>query len=66
MRIILTVVAALAAVTFPVYLVIFIFKSLVLAIMIAVVTALWLFSRLVMKINIFKRERTNDVKLIGR
>ncbi|MBL0226127.1 MAG: hypothetical protein IPQ16_11305 [Geobacteraceae bacterium] len=63
MRIILTVVAALAAVTFPVYFIVFIFKSLVLGIMTIVVVTLWAVSQVVLK---FSRRRTSDVKLIGR
>jgi len=63
MRIILAILAALAAVTFPVYFVVFIFKSLMLGIMTLVVAAMWVISQAVLK---FSKRRTSDVKLIGR
>lgn len=67
MKIILAILLSLAAVTFPIYFIVFIFKSLLLGIMAALVTFIWILGQVIMKLNIFgKRERTNTSKLIGR
>lgn len=67
MRTILAVIEALAAVTFPVFLVIYLFKSLVLGVMAGVLSAIWFFGQVIIKLNIFgKRKRASTTKLLKR
>lgn len=67
MRTILAVIASLAAVTFPIYIVVFVFKSIVLGVMAGVISAIWLIGQVIMKLDIFgKRERTTTTKLLKR
>lgn len=67
MRTILAVIAALAVVTFPVFFVVFMFKSLVLGIMAGVLSAIWLFGQVIIKLIILgKRERSTTTKLLKR
>lgn len=67
MKTIFVIIAALAAVTFPVYFVVFVFKSLILGIMAGLILVIWLFGQLIIKLNIFvKGEQSHNTKYIGR
>jgi fatty acid desaturase len=65
MKTLFVIIAALAAVTFPVYLVVFIFKSLILGLMTLLVSVIWMFYQLMLKLK-FSRNKSNSIKLIRR
>jgi hypothetical protein len=65
MRIVLTIIAALAAVTFPIYFIVYLFQALALGLMTLLVWVIWLVSNLFMKLNIIgKQNKSTDTKLI--
>jgi hypothetical protein len=63
MKTVFTILVALAAVTFPIYLVVFIFKSLVLGLMAALVTVIWVIGQIFMKLNIFSKQEQNNKQI---
>jgi ABC-type protease/lipase transport system fused ATPase/permease subunit len=67
MKVIIAILAGLALATFPVYLVVFMFKSLVLGIMVFLASVIWMFSQLFKKLSISKtRSKSNSIKLLRR
>lgn len=67
MRTAFIIIAAVAAVTFPVYFVVFIFKSLILGIMTVVVVALWLIGQLAIRLRNYSGGKKNrPVPLLRR
>jgi hypothetical protein len=65
MKTLFVLIAALAAVTFPVYLVVFIFKSLILGLMTLLLSVIWLFYQLMLKLK-FPRNKSNNIRLLRR
>jgi hypothetical protein len=63
MKTLFVIIAALAAVTFPVYLVVFIFKSLILGLMTLLLSVIWLFYQLMLKLT---RNKSNNIRLLRR
>jgi hypothetical protein len=67
MKIVIAILVGLALATFPVYLVVFMFKSLALGIMVFLASVIWMFSQLFKKLNILgTRSKSNSIKLIRR
>jgi hypothetical protein len=67
MRTVFIIIAALATVTFPVYFVVFTYKSLILGIMALVVVALWLLGQLAMRVrNYASNMKNRTVPLLRR
>jgi hypothetical protein len=65
MKTLFVIIAALAAVTFPVFLVVYIFKSLVLGLMTLLVSVIWMFYQLMLRFKIIIN-KLNNTKLIRR
>jgi uncharacterized membrane protein len=60
-------VAGLAAVTFPVYFVVFLFRTLILGLFTMLASLIWLFCRLIMNITgTGKKGNAESYKLSGR
>jgi hypothetical protein len=67
MKVIIAILVGLALAAFPVYLVVFMFKSLVLGIMVFLASVIWMFSQLFKKLSISKtRCKSNSIKLLRR